>query len=169
MEKRSSRKRSRKASEREEASEEPPAPLAKSRRRSSGGKSGEAEEKTRKGNARSKRKGLRVSFDILENRLSVGEGETAGSSEAGCTLTLASSSGDGPPSVTPEPAPQTGTAGTKDAGSRKPQTVEIKFKRPDFTGRRDLGGATNKCWQLRDVSSGDLLTPRSAVWMHRLL
>jgi hypothetical protein len=140
MEKRSSRKRSRKASEREEASEEPPAPLAKSRRRSSGGKSGEAEEKTRKGNARSKRKGLRVSFDILENRLSVGEGETAGSSEAGCTLTLASSSGDGPPSVTPEPAPQTGTAGTKDAGSRKPQTVEIKFKRPDFTVSMELFG-----------------------------
>ena len=136
MEKRSSRKRSRKASEREEASEEPPAPLAKSRRRNSGGKSVEAVEKTRKGNARSKRKGLRVSFDIVENRLSVGEGEAAGSGEAGCTLTLASSSGDGPPSVAPEPAPQ----GTNAAGSRKPLTVEIKFKRPDFTVSLELFG-----------------------------
>ena len=123
MEKRSCRKRSRKASEREEASEEPSPPLAKTRRRGSGAKPGEGEEKKRKGNARSKRRGLRVSFDIVENNLSVGESESTASSGPQCTLTLASRSEDAPSSAAPEPASL--------AGPRKP--VEIKFKKPDFT------------------------------------
>lgn len=139
MEKRS-RKRSRKASERDEVSEEPSPPLVKVRRRSSGGKLCDGEEKKRRGNARSKRRGLRVSFDIVENNLSVGESESATTSGAQCTLTLASSSKNGPPAESPPPAVAKDT--------KKPQSVEIKFKRPDFTVSLDWCAAAGcNCWQ----------------------
>lgn len=172
MEKRS-RKRSRKASERDEVSEEPSPPLVKARRRSSGGKPCDGEEKKKRGNARSKRRGLRVSFDIVENNLSVGESESATTSGAQCTLTLASSSKNGPPAESPPPTVAKDT-------TKKPQSVEIKFKRPDFTvswsgvrllvatagsfpswqaTRRRRGGATNRLWLPRELCSGDPLTP----------
>ena len=120
MEKRN-RKRTRKASEREEVSEEPSPPPVKARRRNSGGKAGEVDERTKRRNTRSRKKALRVSFDIVENSLSVGESEAA----AQCTLTLTGSSTEAPVASDDSPPGW--------AESRKPQTVEMKFKRSNFT------------------------------------
>ena len=144
MEKRS-RKRSRKASERDELLDEPsPTTPAKARRRGSNGRGGQIAEGEMKahGGRALRSKTLRVSFDIIENRLSVGDSETPTSvgavreeEEEGrggqCTLSLSSGSGAdgdrGPENSTRHFV----TAEARDLGSRK--QVEMKFKKADFT------------------------------------
>ena len=128
---RRSRKRSRKASETEQATEESSPPPVKSRRRSSAGKLTQA---GGKGNAKTRKKGLTVSFDIAEHSLSVGEGTTAANSGQ-CTLTLASEA-TLPGATENIPRTRRGNgagAGSGDNGGVVKKPVTIKFKNSDFT------------------------------------
>jgi INO80 complex subunit C len=124
------RKRSRKASETEQATEESPPPV-KTRRRSS---AGTLTQGGTKGNARTRKKGLTVSFDIAEHSLSIGEGAT-GAGSGQCTLTLGSAAT--PPGAT-ENVPRTrrgsgAGAGSGDIGGVVKKPVAIKFKNDNFT------------------------------------
>ena len=135
MEKRS-RKRSRKASETEQATEDSSPPPVKSRRRSSAGKLTQA---VGKGNVlKTRKKGLTVSFDIAEHSLSVGEGATAGSTGQ-CTLTLASKATLPVASAENIPRTRSGSgagAGSGDNGGVVKKSLTIKFKNSDFTVSR---------------------------------
>ena len=129
------RKRSRKASETEQAVEESPPPPMKTRKRSNAEKLTQLEERPSRGNARTRKKGLRVSFDIVEHNLSVGEtAPRTGGSE--CTLTLGNKVERTPPKAAEnsENCPLRGTgAGPNDRGGGVKKRVDIKFKKNDFT------------------------------------
>lgn len=130
------RKRSRKASETEQAVEEsPPPPPMKTRKRSNAEKLTQLEEKPSRGTARTRKKGLKVSFDIVEHNLSVGESAArTGGSE--CTLTLGNKEDRTPPKAAEnsDNCPLRGTgAGPNDRGDGVKKRVDIKFKKSDFT------------------------------------
>lgn len=130
MEKRS-RRRSRKISEQEEVSEEPSPPPVKTRRRSSGGRFIQSEEKKGRGSPCTRSKRLKVSFDILENNLTIG-GDTE-SNDSHCTLTLASKTDN----ITNRASSRLvgNGAGYKDIMGVAKKQVEIRFKNKDFTVR----------------------------------
>lgn len=129
------RKRSRKASETEQAAEESPPPPMKTRKRSNAEKLTQPEEKPTRGTARTRKKGLKVSFDIVEHNLSVGDSASrTGGSE--CTVTLGNKVERTPPkdAENSENCPLQGTgAGPNDRGGGVKKRVDIKFKKSDFT------------------------------------
>lgn len=129
------RKRSRKASETEQAVEESPPPPMKTRKRSNAEKLTQLEEKPSRGNARTRKKGLKVSFDIVEHNLSIGEtAPRTGGSE--CTLTLGNKAERTPPTAAEnsENCPLRGTgAGPNERVGGVKKRVDIKFKKNDFT------------------------------------
>lgn len=129
------RKRSRKASETEQATEESPPPPMKTRKRSNAEKFPHPEEKPSRGNARTRKKGLKVSFDIVEHNLSVGE-SAAVTGDSECTLTLENKVEPTPPKAVEntENCPLRGTGvGPKDRGGGVKKRIDIKFKKSDFT------------------------------------
>ena len=131
---RRTRRKSRKISETEQAAEEVSPPPAKRRKRSGQSKSAtpqeEKHEKRDRRSEKAKPRAFRVSFDIVEHSLSVGEG--AGSA-GGCTLTLASAAER--TAASGETGDRRGSgAGSGDVGGVvKRPAVDIKFKNSDFT------------------------------------
>lgn len=127
------RKRSRKASESEQALEEPPSPPGKTRKRSGGGR----QPLSARGGGRTRNKVLKVSFDIVGNNLNVGDG-VEGSSDAQCTLSLASTAESAAAAVTEvdesratRPGNGAEARSKRDVAIKKPP--EIKFKNNNFT------------------------------------
>lgn len=126
-----SRKRSRKASESEQASEEPPSPPGKTRRRSATGRFGQTEEKGSRSSGRTRNKVLKVSFDIVENNLNVGEtAEAVNGSQ--CSLTLASTAEDTPTAGTENRTRPGNGAGSKNKRDIIKKPPEMKFKNNAF-------------------------------------
>ena len=130
-----SRKRSRKVSESEQAQEEPPSPVGKTRRRSATGRFAPAEETSGRAiSSRTRNKVLKVSFDILENNLNVGDA-AEGVNGSQCSLTLASA-----PENTPTPGTENhenrirpgNGAGSKNKRDIVRKSPEIKFKNNNF-------------------------------------
>lgn len=125
------RKRSRKASETEQVAEEPSPPPAKTRKRSASVKFTQTDEKRSQGNVRTRKKGFKVSFDIVEHNLSVGECATGvGASE--CVLTLGSTAEKKSPRAANGGRRGNG-AGSNDVGGMVKKPIDIKFKNSDFT------------------------------------
>ena len=123
------RRKSRKISETEQAVEEPSLP-AKRRKKGSSGKlvAGPTPQEARKGKGgaeRPRKKRFLVSFDVVENNLSVGDEARK------CTLTVSNAlDGKTEEDVVPTGAVNVNGAGDADARTARPP---VKFKKPDFS------------------------------------